>query len=359
MVEYPKYMRISPEASRWDEQAKKNIRPYGRAILGQILLYSVVSNCYPNIGEFVNESGLLWLKIVNQTKRRRTVRVTIVLSASLKWPNDAKEMSFPLTVGASLNSEEGFEPESAFAERNHTEHFVTIPPEGITSIVTTLNEQVGAQSRSEFFVRINRSSQPSSIMKRDILAVIAEGVSALPGAGLLLRPLLKLREDDQHRGEVESLNAKLSEIMVSQKEISAHLFEQPLALTGASKNSVMIAAETASVIATRLRKEQTPLSSWSQLEVSRFPFPFGRELLRTELNALFGSKASVATLRDALREVNYEDDRFSNDSPQEFINQFIESLIGQKPLTLKVVFDSIVRKRPNSEILTSCQQIFG
>lgn len=185
------------------------------------------------------------------------------------------------------------------------------------------------------------SSRFDAMKKHDWLLAISKGVEAIPGAKVLLGPLIHLRESEK----AAERNAAIDQLFDQQHKLTEKVLDSIEEIRGALPEQIAAREILVQVLDQEFsRTRGAPLPQAPPL--STFPLPFSRGLLLQELLNLFSNAEDV---RVCLLVSDYpvidEPDR------TKFLSAFVSSLVGQRREVLASVFHALHNKRPGSKLL--------
>jgi hypothetical protein len=235
-----------------------------------------------------------------------------------------------------------------YREKNWSEEFV-VKGSGYTGVLTKLNG-VSNFRETEFWVYNGAELEGEEMPKRDWLGAIAESAKALPGGGILLGPLIKLRNDEK----AAERNAALDEVLNSNKTVTSETLKQVLQLQG-SVGEIEMTVDALLSTLTELRTSGRMSIPNQEVEavlrrgegVSKFPIPIRPGLLIEELSNLFPSD-DIGQLRLCLKTNDFD---LGSVGQEEYVYRFVGRLTGAAPAALKRIFACLSKTKPDSKIL--------
>ena len=198
-------------------------------------------------------------------------------------------------------------------------------------------------SRSETRVKEDRM---------DWIGALAEMGKGLPGGRIVLGPLLKLRDEEARKRFNESIEERFN----TGQEISEGILDQ-LAENQERTRSLVASTDVMKTLLEEIAsaaREQRPRRAamavvTSAMRISRFPLPFGQELLFAELAGLFPNEDDLDDLEECLLAAGLRG--LDGRGRVEKLKRFLSRLTGQPGSKLERFFCCLYAQREGSEIL--------
>ena len=217
----------------------------------------------------------------------------------------------------------------------------------------------GAQhltSRSKLDATSGRQTPPRDTElkedRMDWIGALGEMGKGLPGGQIVLGPLLKLRDEEARRRFNESIDERFKtgqEISEGILDQLAEHQERTRSLDASTEVMKTLLEEIASAVREQ-RPRRAPMAVvTSAMKISRFPLPFGRELLFAELAELFQDEDDLEDLEECLLAAGLKG--LDGRGRVAKLKRFLSRLTGQPRRKLEKLFCCLYTQREGSEIL--------
>ena len=211
-------------------------------------------------------------------------------------------------------------------------------------------------SRLKLGVTRGRQKLPSETEPKedrmDWIGALGEMGKGLPGGQIVLGPLLKLRDEEARRRFNESIDERFKtgqEISEGILDQLAEHQERTRSLDASTEVMKTLLEEIASALREQ-RPRRAPMAVvTSAMKISRFPLPFGRELLFEELAELFQDEDDLEDLEECLLAAGLKG--LDGRGRVAKLKRFLSRLTGQPRRKLEKLFCCLYTQREGSEIL--------
>jgi hypothetical protein len=289
-----------------------------------------------------------WIAI-NSEPRARRVRISASpLDRRVRW--SSAEVPLSEYRIERLRRLDGTHPDASRCYEDSWTAAVEAVKDGLETIETQCSA-TNARLRSTFFVQLVDSGR-GNLMARDWLRAIADGFKAIPGAGILINPLLTLRDEEKSKAR----NGQLDALLASNVEISKETLASVL-MVNATTNEVQaglellvpVIKEAAHAASEQRADRPAAVVLQDSMSVTRFPLPISMDLIIDELNVLFPSHLDMDDFRACLSLLHAPMEPAT--TSMETVRKFVVSLRGRDRTNIGKVFTCLADKRPQSEIL--------
>ncbi len=188
--------------------------------------------------------------------------------------------------------------------------------------------------------------------RMDWIGALGEMGKGLPGGQIVLGPLLKLRDEEARRRFNESIEERFKTGQEISEGILDHLAqhqERTRSLDASTEVMKTLLEEIAAAVREQRPRKAPMAVVTSAMKISRFPLPFGRELLFAELAELFQDEDALEDLEECLLAAGLKG--LDGRGRVAKLKRFLNRLTGQPRRKLEKLFCCLYTQREGSEIL--------
>jgi hypothetical protein len=323
------------ETKLWLEHARLYKPPYAHSYQGGTLLLSVIRGNDRKICEQLKAQGFSHWRGVAETRPLKLNLTARVVRGRVRWdPSESQAKGAQVIVRLSIDQPH---PEATyFPEDNETcRCLVLLRGE---EAIETLCSRTKQLFKSQFFA--DTEEETKQMAKHQWLLAIADGIKGIPGAEILMGPLIRLREDELE----EERNREIDKMFAENKQLNEKTLNSVLKLSDNNVETQALLQLTVRTLDAEFKRQR---GESTRLEVSPFPLPITKGLLIKELRVLW--PISTDEIKTVLAEENYQEIEATTNS--DFIVAFVNSMPGNDGTKLFQIFSSLHAKRPDSKII--------
>ncbi len=324
------------ETRLWLERSNLSEKPYGHSYRGGILLLSVIKDNDKAICQNLVTQGFSHWRGVAETRPLKLNLTARVVKGRVQWdPSESQAKGPEFIVRLSIEQPH---PEALYFPEDDESCRCVVVFRGEETIQTFCSK-TRSRLKSRFFA--DKTGDAEDMRGRKWLLALAEGIKGIPGAEILMGPLIRLRNDELE----EARDREIDKMFADNRQVNEKTLSAVLKLDDDNRETQALLQLTVPVLAAEFRRER---GEAPHVEVSGFRVAISKGLLIRELRALWPK--STKEIEVCLAEEDYQVIEAATAS--DFIMGFVDSIPGNDRTKLALVFSSLLKKRPDSKILS-------